>query len=51
MAQVPQTQQVWYEAQPHQHHLISPPNFGYQDMPMIKQESEMLLSSPGRSYC
>jgi hypothetical protein len=51
MAQVPQTQQVWYETQPHQHHLISQSNFGYQDLPMIKQESEMLLSSPGRSYC
>ncbi|KAA8903116.1 hypothetical protein FN846DRAFT_69815 [Sphaerosporella brunnea] len=48
-----QAPQVWYEMQPHQHHLLSAQqNFGYADIPMIKQEPESgLLQSPGRSYC
>jgi len=48
-----QAQQVWYEVNPHQHHLISAPprlDFGY-DMPLIKQEDTSMLPTPRASFC
>jgi len=48
-----QPQQVWYEVNQHQHHLISAPprmDFGY-DMPIIKQEETSMLPTPRGSFC
>jgi hypothetical protein len=62
MHQVPvqlQQQQLWYDVQPHQHHLISQqPRFaiygdmGPQDLACIKQEPEnTMLPTPRASFC